>query len=212
MTLSMSTRTSLCALVAVAGMTSAASADIFTSAGGIIINDSGPATPYGTGNAAITVAGMTGATAVTVTLSEVIHTFPDDFAALLVAPNGANVLLFSGAGGSTGGSWTWTFDDLAGAMLPTSGALSSGTFLPGADDWFNDLPAPAPAGPYGTSLAAPLGGGGPDGVWQLFVVDFNSGDDGIIAGWSLNFTVPTPGAAALLGLGGIVGLRRRRAN
>lgn len=49
------------------------------------------------------------------------------------------------------------------------------------------------------------------GTWTLSVTDLETGDTGRIAGFDLNFTaVPTPGAAALLGLGGLLAGRRRR--
>lgn len=49
------------------------------------------------------------------------------------------------------------------------------------------------------------------GTWTLLVSDRAAGDTGPVLQWSLHFTqIPTPGAAALLGIAGLAGLRRRR--
>ncbi len=68
----------------------------------------------------------------------------------------------------------------------------SGTFRPtniGAADTFA---APAPAGPYGTTLAA-FNGTNPNGNWRLFVVDDLGGDSGNInLGYELTITTGAP--------------------
>jgi hypothetical protein len=49
-----------------------------------------------------------------------------------------------------------------------------------------------------------------NGNWSLFVVDDASADTGSIAGgWQIE-VIPSPGAMAMLGLGGLVAARRRR--
>jgi subtilisin-like proprotein convertase family protein len=69
----------------------------------------------------------------------------------------------------------------------------------------------APAGTYGTdgSLAAFVG---EDlaGTWVINVSDRAGQDLGSISAFGLNVTVPTPGALALLGMGGLLVSRRRR--
>ncbi|MGP1309846.1 MAG: proprotein convertase P-domain-containing protein [Phycisphaerales bacterium] len=61
------------------------------------------------------------------------------------------------------------------------------------------------------SFASTFGGGGSAGTWTLSITDNAGGDIGNLSGWTLNLVpVPTPGAAALLGLAGVAGLRRRR--
>src|SRR6185503_15011379 len=67
------------------------------SGGGITIPDNASGTPY---PSTITVSGITGTvTKVTVTLSNMSHTFPDDVDVLLVGPGNKKVMLMSDAGG-----------------------------------------------------------------------------------------------------------------
>ncbi len=71
------------------------------------------------------------------------------------------------------------------------------------------MPAPAPAGPYGSSLLTAFGAG-VNGDWNLYVLDDTGADTGSIAGgWQIE-VVPAPSAMALMGLGGLVATRRRR--
>ena len=49
------------------------------------------------------------------------------------------------------------------------------------------------------------------GTWMLTVKDWGVNDTGSLSGWSLDVSlVPSPGSLALLGLAGLVGIRRRR--
>ncbi len=152
--------------------------------------NNGPAGPY---PASITVAGLSGAiTKVTVTLHQLSHTRPDDLDILLVGPTGQSVLLMSDAGGSPDAvNLTLTFDDDAPAAPPDSGGLAAGTFRPvnyGSPDSFL---APAPAGPYGATLATFVGTD-PNGAWSLYVLDDASPSAGSLAGgWSLTIASAT---------------------
>jgi uncharacterized repeat protein (TIGR01451 family) len=128
---------------------------------------------------------------VSVTLSNLTHSYPDDLDVLLVSPTGGRVLLMSDAGGSALLSHaTLVLDDDAEAVLPNNGIILPGTYKPsdyngGGNDNF---PAPAPAGPFATTLST-LVGSNPNGVWSLFVVDDAVGDAGSLAGgWSLNIS------------------------
>jgi len=152
-----------------------------------------PAAPYPSN---INVAGLTGTVSkVTVTLSNLSHTFPDDIDVLLVGPLGQKLLLMSDVGGSVDlVNVTLTLDDAAAASLPDAGPLVTGTFKPtniGTGDLF---PAPAPAGPYpDPQLLSIFNGLNPNGTWSLYVVDDLGGDIGNMAGgWSLSITTSVP--------------------
>ena len=114
---------------------------------------SGPAKPY---PSVITVSNLTGVLGkVTVTLSNLSHTYPGDINALLVAPGGAKTLLMSHAGSAANGV-NLTFDDSASSPLPDTGGLISGTWQPTAyspPPQLGGFPTNAPAGPYPTALA-----------------------------------------------------------
>jgi hypothetical protein len=133
---------------------------------------------------------------VTVTLHVVTHSFPDDIDLLLVGPTGAKVLLWSDVGGSNVTGFvnrTVTLDDAAQTLMPDESLFSSGTFRPtniGPNDAF---PAPAPSGPYATSLSA-FNNLNPNGQWRLFAFDdVGLGGGGSIGqGWTLQLTLQQP--------------------
>ncbi len=159
----------------------------------ILIPQQGPATTY---PSTLTVAGVTGAVSkVTVTLNRLTHTYPDDLDILLVGPAGQKVMLLSDLGsGISVTDVTLTFDDSAAPISPAA-ALASGTYHPTDNFAGETLPAPAPAGPYGTSLSV-FNGLNPNGTWSLFVADDTVGDQGRINGWSLSIQSATPVAPA----------------
>jgi uncharacterized repeat protein (TIGR01451 family) len=162
-------------------------------------NTAGPAFPY---PSTINVAGLSGLVAnVTVTLSNLTHSFPEDLDILLVGPgiNSPKIRLMSDAGSSYSISSPirLIFDDNAATAVPQSAQIVAGTYRPTnytpegelANDSFIN---PAPAGPYGTALAA-FRGQNPNGVWSLFIFDDAVGDAGRIAnGWSLSFDIIDP--------------------
>jgi uncharacterized repeat protein (TIGR01451 family) len=172
----------------------------FANGAALVINASGPATPYAS---TINVSGLTGfVSKVTITLSNLSHAFPDDIDILLVSPSGRKTMVMSDVGGGHAiTNVTLTLDDAAGAVLPDAGQLVAGTFLPTDYETGDVLSAPAPSGPYVASLAA-LNGGDPNGTWSLYVFDDSVGDSGSIAsGWSLNIATLNPvGAVADLGI------------
>jgi subtilisin-like proprotein convertase family protein len=138
----------------------------------------------------IAVAGLpTNPIKVTVTLKGLSHTYPDDLDILLVGPRGQKIMLMSDAGGSADiNNITLTFDDAAASKLPDNTAILSGTFMPTDFATGENLPAPAPAGPYGTNLSA-FNGLDPNGTWSLYVFDDAASDSGSMAdGWSLKFS------------------------
>jgi subtilisin-like proprotein convertase family protein len=172
------------------GSTASASYGPFTNAASITIPNSGNATPYPSNLAVSGIAGTV--SKVTVTLTNMNHTFPDDIDVLLVGPAGQKVILMSDAGGSLDlVNTTLTFDD-AGPALPDSAQIVSGTFRPTNFDTSDTFPAPAPGAPYGAALAN-FAGSNPNGTWSLYVVDDAGGDLGSIAGgWNLNFQTADP--------------------
>jgi uncharacterized repeat protein (TIGR01451 family) len=152
----------------------------------------GPASPY---PSTINVSGITGLVGkVSVTLSNMSHSFLNDVNVLLVGPSGSKCLVMSHvARDSSLVGATITLDDSAAAPLPASGGITSGAWQPAA---YGPAAAvfsnPAPVGPYSATLAA-LNGPSPNGAWSLYVTDDSGGDFGAIAGgWSLSFASLTP--------------------
>lgn len=180
----------------------------------IAIPNVGAATPYPSN---ITVAGLLGTiTSVTVTLTNISHTFPDDIDALLVGPTGAKLLLMSDAGGGNDlNNVTLTFNDLSALTLPNGGTIVSGTFRPTNFGTGDTFASPAPGGPYAATLST-FNGTNPNGTWSLFVTDDGGGNNGTIAGgWSMTITdttTPEPSTSLLIGAGlaGVTALSRRR--
>lgn len=163
-------------------------------------NEIGSANPY---PSPITVSGMAGAvTSVKVVFNSLTHGSVNDIDALVVAPTGADLVVLSDVGDRTDGASlafaenaSLTFDDAAPGAVPI-GNILTGTYKPtnnGPVDAFAS-PAPTPSGQ--TTLAGAFTGIDPNGVWQLFIVDDNTGDLGQMAGgWSLIITTETSSAS-----------------
>ncbi len=155
----------------------------------------GAASPYPSN---IVVAGAGGVvTDVNVDLNDVSHNNLRDVDMLLVAPNGATTLLLGDAGnGAPTTDAEITFDDEGGTPITSTTPITTGTYQPSRveDDLPDNLPAPAPAAPWGTTLSA-LDGSSPNGTWSLYVVDDAGGDTGDIGGgWSLTLEMATASA------------------
>jgi subtilisin-like proprotein convertase family protein len=170
--------------------------------GGCGENDIAKADPY---PSSIAVSGLAPSISdVNVTVSGLSHTFPDDVGVLLVGPEGQKTILMTdvgGTGANPASGVNLTFDDAASSALPDEGQLVSGTYQPTRGILTNNscsapssFPAPAPEGPYGTSLSV-FNGTNPNGTWQLYVIDDTRFDAGSITGWSLDISassvVPT---------------------
>jgi hypothetical protein len=157
------------------------------------------------------VSGLNGTvTDVNVRINSLTHAFPDDVAFLLVAPNGARMIIQSDVGGGTDiSNVTYTLDDQAGAGIPDAGPITAGTFRPTSvdisggtgDDFFPTTGAnPPPVDCFTTACpqAAPTGsatlngtfaGINPNGVWKLYAVDCCAMDTGSVnGGWSIIIT------------------------
>ena len=164
-----------------------AGTSIFANTTSIAIPDHGAGIPY---PSTIAVSGMSGnVTKVTVQLYNLNHTWPHDVGVLLVGPTGQKVLLMSDAGGGNRlNNVNLNFDDTASASLPSATAIVSGSYMPTGYDLNDPFPAPAPAGPYSTTLAN-FSGLTPNGTWSLYVVDDSAQDLGSIAGgWALTLS------------------------
>lgn len=167
----------------------------FANSSNLIIVDGAAAAPY---PSTINVSGVSGAiTDISVTLSNLTHGFPDDIDLLLVGPGGQKVMLMSDAGGGIAvPNRTLIFSDSATATLPDAGPLVAGTFKPTDVTPGDAMPAPAPAGPYGTNLSV-FTGLTANGTWSLYGVDDGGGDSGAISnGWSLRISTQSGGASS----------------
>ena len=126
----------------------------------------------------VVVSGLPGLTNdVNVALNGVSHSRVSDLDALLVAPNGGGSALFmSDIGDETDlSAANLAFDDAAVANAPVGAPVASGSYRStnGNDGSGDAFAAPAPAGPFGATLAAATGAN-PNGTWSLYVTD----DDG----------------------------------
>ena len=139
------------------------------------------------------VSGLVGSVAsVTVTLSNLSHSFPEDLDIVLVSPGGQKVLLLSDAGASVAiNNVTLTFNDTATGMVPSGSAMASGTFRP------SNYP---PARRFQRQSGGPLRHQSgrvqrlqPQWHRALYVFDDVPGDSGRLAGgWSLALTTFDP--------------------
>ena len=182
---------------------SGTSASTFANTGAISITDSPGSSPY---PSTISVSGLTGVvTSVSVTLSNLSHTWPDDIDVLLVGPAGQSMVLVSDAGGGADlVNATFAFADTAAGTMAKSALNASGGYRPTDYESGDTFPSPAPSGPYGQTLSV-FNGAAPNGTWSLYVVDDATGDSGSLAGgWSLSISTGTgaanPPAAELIAL------------
>ena len=177
----------------------------YTKTNNIVISDNGEASPY---PSVINVSGVTGLISkVTVTLTNMNHTYPDGIAMLLIGPAGQSTVLMSHCGGD--GDITnvsLTFDDSASSYLPVTPQIPvgvqivSGTYKPTQNSMFavtnfptTNTVSPPPASPYGTNLHDSFAGTNANGNWSLYVYDSEGADSGIfIGGWGLAIQAGTP--------------------
>ena len=158
-------------VVATAGPAAADGPTTFANATAIAVpatgsaNQTGPASPY---PSSIAVSGLAGSvTTVTVALNNLTHSTVNDIDAMVVAPDGSNLVVLSDVGDPTSSlafanNATLTFSDTGASPVPT-GNIPTGTYTPtnnGAGDAF---PAPAPAASAQTTLAGAFSGISPNG-------------------------------------------------
>jgi len=153
----------------------------------------------------IDVTGIVGSvTAVTASLENFGHTYPQDVNVVLEDPQGQTSILMSHAGsGDTVDHLDLTFDQFAAGYLPLNSAITSGTYKPTTNPAIAMKPLPtvpaseqnvptAPLGPFGANLGVFVGGV-PNGNWALWIDDDESLDSGYVSnGWILNISIGTP--------------------
>ncbi|HZN90295.1 MAG TPA: Calx-beta domain-containing protein [Thermoleophilaceae bacterium] len=133
----------------------------------------GMANPY---PATRMIAGETGViTDLNVVLDGIWHQRPDDLDMLLVGPRGQKVVLMSDACGTFEvASFGWRWDDESAGAMPdgdgTNVCAVPNTYKPTDYEPGDVLPAPAPAGPYGSALSD-FDLTDPNGEWRLYVND-----------------------------------------
>ena len=167
----------------------AARADVNTASIAVpLLGTQGAAAPYPSSQTVVARGGATHTSIVRIVLRQVTHPCPEDLAVLLV--HGAEkYLLMSNAGGCRAlegtdiqfNPFSSAFPDTQPATPAYSSSVTVGPSNYGAVPVF---PAPAPAGPYLTTLP-PLGTN-VNGTWDLYVMDTTANNRGVIAGgWSL---------------------------
>ena len=151
---------------------------------------------------AITVSGITGTVEkVTVQLNGLSSDCSNQLILLLVGPQGQKMVLMNAVGGNLlscnlANNIDLTLDDGAPTALPSSTALTGGTFQPADYSAIDPLmPSPAPGAPYsdpqsaGTAtFASVFNGSDPNGTWNLYVANGHSDSGHIAGGWSLTIT------------------------
>ena len=158
------------------------------SSGSVQVPTSGQANPY---PSSITISNVIGSVAqMSVTLSNLTHSYPRDLDVLLVGPTGQSTMLMSDNGGNGVTNVTLIFHPGASTTVPDVGTLTSGIYKPSDSEPGDIFPAPAPAGPYVHDLNV-FNGTDPNGTWSLYIIDDMAGDSGGISGWSLNI-IPGP--------------------
>lgn len=151
-------------------------------------------------------------TVVGVQFTGLSHTWAGDLIMTLSGPGGGNTYNFFYRPGQTSPTAVGQNVDFV--------ASNSYSFVDGGTPWNTAQTGVMPSGTYAPirSAFAPAqsinsfaGLNGVDGVWTMSISDNAAADLGSIQGWSLIVKpIPTPGAAALLGVAGLAGLRRRR--
>ena len=159
----------------------------------IIINDNTIATPY---PVTFSVAGITRTVyKVVVKLTNYTHSFVGDVGMLLVAPDGTSTIIAGRIGDDQqANNTTVVLDQRASKAWD---GYTSGTFRPNsvADDFPFD--APAPTGPFSTTLDAffYMPAVNANGTWKLYIQDFAADDAGTMQSAELRIYQYSPNAS-----------------
>jgi uncharacterized repeat protein (TIGR01451 family) len=159
----------------------------FSNSGVITIPDSGSASPY---PSTINVSGLGGMVRnVSVTLSNLTHSYPGDLKIALVSPAGQTVVLTTNLCGPYGVSnVTLTFSGASTTPFSEKEAATNGVYEVcgcGQDLAIGGFPTPS----QNNGMEA-FAGSEPNGIWSLYVYDAKRGDQGKIAGgWILHLDV-----------------------
>jgi len=191
------------AIIALAGLTGAASAQTdYFGAGGSFPDNGGPSNQF---SSSIVIADAGNVADINVTLNGAAHTWVGDL--IVTLSNGSTSVELINRPGEPDDStvgWSWnlngdyTWDDDGASSFEDVGNLNDSLF---------DLPS----GTYSPENAlSAFNGDALAGTWTLTISDNALFDTGGIQGWTLTATVPAPTSMALLGLGGLVAGRRRR--
>ena len=138
---------------------------------------------------------------ITITLNGISHNYIADLGVLLVHTNSAgtnSIVLLNGVGetNSTANQFTGNliFSNTV-TTLPSLGAINPGVYKP-TDYVGEDFVSPAPAGPYGLTVAS-LGAIDPNGSWTLYVQNAYALSSGSITSWSIQlWTKPVIGTTS----------------
>ena len=144
------------------------------------------------------------------------HTRASDLTILLTAPapNSGSFLSaissprFGESGGDANFSGDYTFSDDGGDLWSVMAPLGTNDTI-ATGDYFASLNDGSP----GDGFATTFGGLSTVGTWEINISDSSDGEIGSLEFVTLNFTstaVPEPGAMAVLGLGGLILIARRR--
>jgi hypothetical protein len=148
----------------------------------IVIRDDNTASPYPSSLAVSNIVGRI--QTFTASLNGFSHTYPYDVGALLNGPDALQIVLFDYPTDTAVSNRNYTFTDNSNILFPWSGSSPSGSYRPtllwGVS--FAEDPEDEPA-----YTMSEFNGLNPNGIWRLYVEDFNSSDSGSISSWSLHF-------------------------
>ena len=131
-----------------------------------------------------------------VRIDGIFHSYPDDMEIVLQKVDGPTISLMSDACGAAATAYGWTWNDEAAVSMPDAGPCTSPSYRPSSPEGGDSLPAPAPAGPYSTSLSA-FDLIDPRGEWRMWIADDSAGDEGFFTNrFTLTYTT-RPRAATL---------------